>query len=122
MKGGIEERAALILSKRPHLVADVRLYPTNEGGARLPKSPGWGCLCCDSKSSFITHGDGKSYRFGHDGWPQLEKPLAPGDQRRLGFVFLFSGEEAVELFRKTGVFYLWEGKFIGEAVIVKDTP
>jgi len=44
--------------------------------------------------------------------------MAPGDHRRVGFVFL-SGEEAVTELRKVGRFYLWEGRFIGEAVIVE---
>jgi hypothetical protein len=51
----------------------------------------------------------------------LEEPLAPGDRRRLGFVFL-SGDEAAEKMRLAGVFYLWEGRFIGEAMVVSDAP
>jgi len=47
----------------------------------------------------------------------LTEPLKPGESRRVGFVFL-SGEEAAAVFRRAGVFYLWEGRFIGEAVVV----
>ena len=54
---------------------------------------------------------------GWDAWPLLEEPLEPGDRRRLGLVFL-SGEETADVFRRTGRFYLWEGRFIGEAVVV----
>jgi hypothetical protein len=54
---------------------------------------------------------------GWDGRPILEAPLTPGERRRLGFVFL-SGEEAANVFRNAGMFYLWEGRFIGEAVVV----
>jgi hypothetical protein len=43
--------------------------------------------------------------------------LAPGESRQLGFLFL-SGDEAVALFRDSGVFYLWEAGFIGEAKVV----
>jgi len=50
-------------------------------------------------------------------WPILDETLAPGDRRRLGFVFL-SGEKAADIMRKAGTFYLWEGRIIGEAVVV----
>lgn len=57
--------------------------------------------------------------MGYDGWPLLgDSTLAPGETRQLGFVFL-SGDEAVAQFRNSGVFYLWEGGFIGEAKIVE---
>jgi hypothetical protein len=32
-------------------------------------------------------------------------------------VFL-SGKMAADIFRKAGIFYLWEGRFIGEAVVI----
>jgi hypothetical protein len=32
-------------------------------------------------------------------------------------VFL-SGKEAADVLRKAGTFYLWEGRFVGEAVVV----
>jgi len=54
----------------------------------------------------------------HDGWPLLDAPFAPGERRRLGFVFL-SGDDAAQVFRRAGKFYLWEGRFIGEAIIVE---
>jgi hypothetical protein len=57
---------------------------------------------------------------GRDGWPLLgDATLAPGESRRLGFVFL-SGEESASIFRQAGKFFLWEGGFIGEAVVVKE--
>ena len=55
--------------------------------------------------------------FGYTGWPQLEEPIEPGQRRLLGFVFL-AGQEAVDALRVGDTFYLWEGRFIGEAVIV----
>jgi hypothetical protein len=47
----------------------------------------------------------------------LAEPLSPGDSRRVGFVFL-SGENTATVFWKAGIFYLWEGRPIGEAVVV----
>jgi hypothetical protein len=93
----------------PQLIADVTLYPSTAGGRKSAAQPGWGCPCCVSKDSPIV---------GYDGWPLLgDLALAPGESRQLGFVFL-SGDEAVALFRNSGVFYLWEGGFIGEAKVV----
>jgi hypothetical protein len=93
----------------PQLVADVTLYPTAAGGRKSAVPPGWGCPCCLLKESPIV---------GYDGWPLLgDAPLAPGQSRQLGFVFL-SGDEPVALFRKSGIFFLWEGGFIGEAKVV----
>jgi hypothetical protein len=93
----------------PQVIADVTMYPAAEGGRITTAYPGWGCPCCVSREQPI---------IGYDGWPLLgESTLEPGDRRRLGFVFL-SGEEAAEIMRAAGTFYLWEGRFIGEAVIV----
>lgn len=65
------------------LTADVTMYPSDRGGRASLALPGWGCSCCLSKDTPIV---------GYDGWPLLgDAPLAPGDSRRLGFVFL-SGE------------------------------
>lgn len=70
--------------------------------------PGYVCPCLVSKEEPL---------IGYDGWPLLEEPLAPGSSRRVGFVFL-SGQEAADIFRHAGKFFLWEGRFIGEAVLV----
>jgi hypothetical protein len=57
---------------------------------------------------------------GRDGWPLLgDATLAPGESLRLGFVFL-SGEESAAIFRQVGMFFLWEGRFIGEAMVVTE--
>lgn len=101
-------RAEWLRSKPPQLIANVTLYPSTEGGKNLNAQPGWGCPCFCTKSITVS---------GWDGRPLLDGPLAPGDKRRLGFVFL-SGEEAANALRKAGTFYLWEGRFIGEAVVV----
>ena len=44
-----------------------------------------------------------------------EQPLQPGKTRRSRLVFL-SGKKAADIMRAAGKFYLWEGRFIGEAV------
>jgi hypothetical protein len=97
-------------SRTPDLVADVRLYPTESGGRRIPALLGWGCPCFASKGT------------GERGWDarlQLgDEPFAPGTERRVGFVFLWP--EGAETMKRAGHFYLWEGRFIGEAQVVGD--
>jgi hypothetical protein len=104
------ERAERLKTLTPQLIADVVLYPTSEGGRKSPAFPGWGCPCTVSKSQPVV---------GYGGWPLLgDRSLEPGERRRLGFVFL-KGEETAEIMRHAGTFYLWEGGFIGEAVVVQ---
>jgi hypothetical protein len=101
-------RSEQLKAMPPQLIADVTLYPTAIGGRNFAVQPGWGCPCCLSKALPIV---------GYDGWPLLgDAPLAPGESRRLGWVFI-SGEETVALLRKSKVFFLWEGEFIGEAKV-----
>src|SRR5215831_3219153 len=96
---------AQLKSGSPQLTADIFLYP-DEGRNKLL---GWGCLCCPSKSSPV---------FGYDGWPLPgDTTLSPGERRKLGFVFL-NGEESVDALREAGKFYLWEGRFVGEAAVI----
>lgn len=55
-----------------------------------------------------------------DGFPLLgEEPFEPGDRRRMGIHFL-SGEEAAGLMRAAGRFFLWDGRPIGEVVVVDE--
>lgn len=104
------EHAERLRVMSPQLIADVTLYPPSEGGRKSTAFPGWGCPCVVSKSQPIV---------GYDGYPLLgDTPLEPGTQRRLGFVFL-SGEHAAEIMQSAGKFYLWEGGFIGEAIVVQ---
>jgi hypothetical protein len=90
-------RSAQLKVMTPQLIAEVTLYPTAFGGRNCAVQRGWGCARCLSRDSPIV---------GYDGWPLLgDAPLAPGESRQLGWVFV-SGEETVGLFRKSGVFYL----------------
>jgi hypothetical protein len=106
---GNRSRVDALREASPQLIADVLLYATQDGGKRLTVQPGWGCPCSTSKSKDIPF---------YDAWPLLDAPFAPGERRRLGFVFL-SGDEAARVFRDAGKFYLWEGRFIGEATVVE---
>ena len=107
------ERAEQLKGMSAQLTADVTMYPTDRGGRASLALPGWGCPSCLSKDTPIV---------GYDGWPLLgEAPLAPGDSLRLGFVFL-SGEQSAAMVRAAGTFFLWEGGFTGEAVVVVDIP
>ena len=106
-----DERAEQLRKMAPQLIADVTLYPTQSAGRKYAILPGWGCPCMISKSHPLV---------GYDAWPVLDAPLNPGDGRRVGFVFL-SGDETAQILREAGRFYLWEGRFIGEGVVVTET-
>jgi hypothetical protein len=106
---GLEKRAEALRYMSPQLIADVYLYPSAEDGREMALPPGWGCPCSCSKSKDVVF---------YDGWPLLDTSLAPGERRRLGFVFL-QGEDAAAVLRRAGKFYLWEGHFIGEATVVR---
>ncbi|MBF7010463.1 hypothetical protein QUC32_12335 [Novosphingobium resinovorum] len=93
----------------PQLVAEVRMYEAKDGGRTGPALPGWGCPVSVSKTEPVQ---------GWDALPLLrDEPLHPGEDRHLGFVFL-SGQEAADALKEAGHFYLWEGRFIGEATVV----
>lgn len=94
---------------RPNLFADVTLYPTDRGGRAGSTPSNWfGCLCTKDQHAR----ENWDCRLLLDG-----APLAPGESRRVGIVFL-SGQEAANDLRKTGKFFLRDGRIIGEAVIV----
>jgi hypothetical protein len=102
-------RAEKLKGMSPQLIADVTLYRSVDGGRRTSAQPGWGCPCCLSKDAPIV---------GYDGWPLVgDTALEPGERRRLGFVFL-SGDETAKLLRDAGKFFLWEGGFVGDAIVV----
>jgi hypothetical protein len=91
----------------PHFIADVTLYPTNQGGRTRLARLGWGCPCMLTKEKPLT---------GWDAWLLLDEPLGPGQSRRVG-VYCLSDEGARAL-ENAQKFYLWEGGFIGEAQVV----
>ncbi len=100
-------RAEYLKTATPQLTAEVRMYEAAEGGRTGPACSGWGCLCMVSPSEPLV---------GYDALPFIGiKPLLPGEVRSLGFVFL--SDEAVPLIRSAGRFYLWEGRFVGEAIV-----
>jgi hypothetical protein len=85
------------------------MYETIDGGKTQPGGPGWGCVVMVSNAEPL------------EGWEALpllrDQRIYPGESRRLGFVFL-SPEDAVKAVKEAGRFYLWEGRFIGEATVV----
>jgi len=46
--------------------------------------------------------------------------MQPGERRRVGFVFLM-GETAARIIQNARKFSLWEGSFVGEAIVVPST-
>jgi hypothetical protein len=54
-----------------------------------------------------------------DSWPILgDVELPPGDWPL--WLDVLSGDQAASTIRQTGKFYLWEGRIIGEAVVVTE--
>lgn len=93
----------------PHLTARVSLYPECEDGKIYPISLGWGCPCFVEKNKNL---------LAHDGYPLLgEATMSAGETRELGYWFML-GEEAAIKFRTAGRFFLWEGRFVGEAIVL----
>lgn len=104
----LEQRAANLRRMTPGVIADLRLYPTADGGKQIAARPGWGCPCMISQKRPLS---------GYDAWPVLDEPLQPGE-KRAGVPFVFLSPEGAEAIRKAGHFFLWEGRFIGEAAVV----
>lgn len=97
------------MNVQPHLIVDVTLYPTSEGGRKTAlRGRRYGCPC-------KLHKDDVEAR---DGWLLIEgqPPMFPGETRRLGIYF--ASEDLPAIFRSAGKFYLWEGHIIGEAQVV----
>tara|TARA_R110002124_G_scaffold130531_1_gene292464 strand:+ start:469 stop:786 length:318 start_codon:yes stop_codon:yes gene_type:complete len=93
----------------PELTADLTLYATADGGRMGALRPGFLLPCMIHQNEPL------------EAWDCLpllrDDPLHPGETKRLGFVFM-SGEKAARALREAGKFYLWDGRFIGEAVVV----
>lgn len=93
----------------PHVVVDVTLYTTEEGGRTSPTPPDqFGCICLKEPDRSGSNWDCRLVLNG--------KSLAPGESRRVGLLLL-SGDEAARDLRAAGRFYLWDGRVIGEAVV-----
>jgi hypothetical protein len=91
----------------PDLVADVTLYHTVEGGKTIPARTGYRCPCMPSRTEPLC---------GYDARLILGEPFFPGQKRRVGFIF--TQPEAAAVMRDAGVFFLWDGRFVGEAIVV----
>jgi len=105
-------RGEALKSVKPQLLVDLTLYPTDRGGRRGPAAPGWGCPCTIHREEW----DGQIF---HDGWPLLgDTWIAPGETRQVGFFFLLE-KEAMDYLKGVSTFYLWEGRIVGEAKIIK---
>ena len=95
----------------PDLIADVRLYTASEGGVSHPIRATFRCPCS------VTNINPPNM---HTAELLLgSEPMHPGERRRIGFVFLTS--EGADAMRKAGKFYIWNGRFFGEATIVAST-
>lgn len=104
-------RAEALKLMSPQIIADVTLYSQAEGGRSQAALPGWGCPCSvvDVQPTIF-----------YGGWPLLgDTPIGPGETRRLGWVFPFA-DEGADIMKRAGRFYLWEGRFIGEANVVEE--
>ena len=91
---------------QPQLLAEVTLYA--RGGRKGPvRGPVYGCSCLLAKDAVHV----RDCRILLDG-----KRLLLGQPCKVGFVFL--SPDSAAIFKAAGRFYLWEGKLIGEAVVL----
>jgi len=107
----LSKQASDLSGMRPGLLATVTLYSPEDGGRQSPAYPGWGCPCV---------AEDKQPLHGWDAWPILETAISPGETRA-NVPFVFLTEEGQESISKLEKFFLWEGKVIGEAVVVHRT-
>jgi hypothetical protein len=99
------ERAERMKELAPALVADLRLYSTEDGGRKQPAYPGFGCPCFLEKIELKAGVDGWANPPAYDAWPLLgDAPIRPGEARRVGFVTLTL--EAAEVLGHAERFYL----------------
>jgi hypothetical protein len=96
---------------RRDLIADITLYPTNQGGRLVPTATdSFGCPFKIRKDDNLVW-DGRLLLDGTS--------MKPGETRRVGVAFL-NCEDAAPIFRKAGKFYLWELRIIGEATVISN--
>jgi hypothetical protein len=92
----------------PDLIADVRLYSTEEGGKSEPVRSGYFPPCFPEKDTSVG---------GWDARMQLgDEAFEPGTTRRVGFVLI--SQDSAEEARRAVHFYLWDARFVGEATVV----
>jgi len=104
----------------PAFVADLVLYASEDGGRKQPAYLGFCCPCFLQKIELKAGLEGwKTNPTAYDACPLLgDKPMQPGETRRVGFVTL--SPESADVLASSGRFYLWDGRFIGEARVVED--
>lgn len=91
----------------PDLIADVTFYTAEAGGKTAPVASGYGCPCKVSKTGPMPGWDA---RLIFDG-----PPIVPGQKRRVGFAFLT--REGAQTIASAHHFFLWDGRFVGEATV-----
>ncbi len=103
-------RADAVNRKTPHLLVDLTLYATANGGREGAIAPGYGCACWVTRDAAT----------GWDGWPLLgDLWMQPGESRRVG-MFIPAWDLGASELGQTSVFYLREGtRVIGEATVVE---
>ncbi|NCP15366.1 MAG: hypothetical protein GW858_14605 [Sphingomonadales bacterium] len=102
------DRVHDLAGKTPDLIAEVRFFPSSEGGRNGPVLNGYGCPC-------ILH---REAREGNDARFLFEQNwVEPGETVTAKLCFTF-GLEAANRFRQVGRFYLWEDKIVGEAAVI----
>lgn len=94
---------------KSEMVADLYLYPSEKSGRYHPILPGYRCpVMVSNMPPWV----------GWDAQLSFDDPLAPGEARTVRFQFF--SPEGIEAILKTGHFYLWEGRVIGEGRIVEN--
>lgn len=93
----------------PHFMVDLTLYSPEMGGRKDPITrEGFGCPCKLDEDG-DTFADCRLFLNGQE--------IRPGETKRVGILFSF--EPAASIFRAARKFYLWDGRIIGEAVVVR---
>ncbi len=88
----------------PDIVATVELARSDQGGRAGPTPPDkFGCVM-------------KLNGHNHDVRLLLDRPLAPGDTRQVGIIFL-DPETALSHVGVGATFLLWEGPTIGSGIV-----
>jgi hypothetical protein len=90
---------------QPDLIADVTFYAAEVGGKTVPIFSGYGCPCMVSQVEPLQGWDARLV-FDDD-------PIFPGQRRRVGLTFLT--REGARSIGEARHFFLWEGRFVGEA-------